>query len=208
MESEEEWLKINPLAKPCWIVKGFIASLILPLIFLWAIFIQIGFIVIFYYIAIIFILNIIIVIWALLFYDRYLYRIGEKTVEIKRGILWKREVIIPYERIQHVSSTRGPIEQLFNLNIINIFTAGTASIPSGFGGSFGAFAAEGYIPGITDPKKIEKTIISRVKQSKSGSGLGDKQEKHILKRDLPQSRDDEILNELKMIRRLLEKNQK
>ena len=212
MESKEQWLQLHPLVKPCWIVKGFFASLILPLIFsapMIISFILDGYIIIlFYFIIILFIINIIIISWAFLFYERYAYRIGEKTINIKRGILWKKDVTIPYERIQHVSTTRGPIEQLFKLHIMNIFTAGTASMGAGFGGSSGIFAAEGYLPGIKDPEGLKKTIMNRVKESKSGSGLEGKTEKEKIKRKSSESMDSEILEELKMIRKILQKNQK
>jgi hypothetical protein len=160
----------------------------------------------FYYLIVVFIINFIIITWATMFYHRYRYRITQKTVDIKRGILWKKDVTIPYERIQHVSSTRGPIEQLLGLHIINIFTAGTGSITGGFGGSFGMFAAEGYIPGIIHPEKLKKTIMDKVKESKSGSGLGDKIDKTVDKTGKSQTMDSEVLNELKKIRKILEKN--
>jgi len=212
MEKEEHWVKLNPLVKPCWIIKGFFASLILPLIFMATMLVTLidhGLvIVILYYIIIIFIINLVIIAWAFMFYDRYQYRIGEKTVDIKRGILWKKDVIIPYERIQHVSTTRGPIEQLFKLHIVNIFTAGTASVSAGFGGSAGMFAAEGYMPGITDPEALRKTIMDRVKESKSGSGLGEKSDKKIEKIHRSRSVDSEILNELIKIRKIMEKDHK
>jgi hypothetical protein len=140
-----------------------------------------------------------------MFYERYRYKIGDKTLDIKRGILWKRDVTIPYERIQHVSSTRGPIEQLFKLHIVNIFTAGTASFGAGFGGSAGMFAAEGYIPGITDPEGLKKTIMDRVKMSKSGSGLGDTVDIKEKPQRMTKTKDSEILDELRKIRKLLEK---
>ena len=205
------WLLLDPKVKTCWIIKGFFASLFLPLLFLSAIIIPLikyGLTLLLFYIVIIIIINIIIIAWVVMFYDRYTYRIGAKTVNIKRGILWKRDVIIPYERIQHVSSTRGPIEQLFGLHIINIFTAGTASVTSGLGGASGMFSAEGYIPGITDPEGLRKTIMNKVKRSKSGSGLGEEADEREEKIGRARPLDSEIVSELKKIRKLLEKDRK
>lgn len=211
MPISDQWLRLNPSVRACWVIKGFFASLIMPLILgsvFFIEFIDFGMILLLFYLIFILIINVIVILWAVMFYNRYTYQIGEKSINIKRGILWKKDVTIPYERIQHVSTTRGPIEQLLGLHIINIFTAGTASVGAGFGGSAGMFAAEGYIPGITNPEEMKTFIMDRVKESKSGSGLGDKIEKSEKKSMRTKTMDTEILDELKKIRMILEKSSK
>jgi membrane protein YdbS with pleckstrin-like domain len=208
MAPDERWLRLHPLAKPCWIIKGFFASLIIPLFIFFGLILEFGYSFIFFYFIVLVIINIIIISWALLFYDRYRYQFGKKTLNINRGILWKKDATIPYERIQHVSITRGPVEQLLGLYIINVFTAGTASVGGGFGsfGSAGMFAAEGYIPGVINPEEIRKKIMKRVKDSKSGAGLGDVEVKPSSeKHRITKSEESEIVSELKKIRKILER---
>jgi len=43
------------------------------------------------------------------------------------GVLWRRTVILPLARIQHVETASGPIERLFGLMRLQCFSAGGAS---------------------------------------------------------------------------------
>lgn len=217
-----EWLKLHPNAKIALVVKPII-GVIFFMIFLMLPGIgmvlsgDIPLILLLLFLAVILtILFSIIIIWAIMFYNRYQFRIGEDSVYINRGILWKRDVVIPYERIQHTSVTRGPIDILLGLYILNIFTAGTGSVGARFGGAASAFAAEGSIPGLADPKPFQEAIMSKV-HSLRGDGLGG-----IL--PSPQAptpaissqpaastssdKQDEMLIELRRIREILEKRDK
>ncbi|UCG69190.1 MAG: PH domain-containing protein [Thermoplasmata archaeon] len=174
---EEKWLQLHPNAKIALIIKPiigvsfFIIFLVLPwlaMILSGDVPLDIFFLVL---VLIIILLVSIIITWAIMFYNRYLFRIGGDAVYINRGILWKRNVVIPYERIQHTSMTRGPIDMLLGLHILNIFTAGTGSVGARFGGAASAFAAEGSIPGLSDPKPFQEAIMSKVHRLR-GNGLG------------------------------------
>ena len=210
MSSIENWSKLDPSMKKCWIIKGLFSAFVAPLFFLLPAFFTLDIFAIFIYFAAVIAIMTLITIWSVMFYNRYRFKIDNESVEIKSGILWKKDVTIPYERIQHVSSTRGPVEQLFDLHIINIFTAGTGSIGGGYGsfGSMGMFAAEGYIPGIKEPEKVKKFIMGQVKRSRSESGLGEstvRTEKPIHETGTP---NNDILDELRKIRRIMENQQK
>ena len=144
--------------------------------------------------------------WAVLFYNRYAYMVDDGSVYINRGILWKRNVVIPFERVQHTTVTRGPLEILLGLASLSIFTAGTASVGGGFGPGLNMMAAEGSVPGLSDPEPLKGYIMSRVKEIRSGSGLGDQA------RPRPPSKgtvgtDEAMLHELRAIRRLMEEKQ-
>jgi hypothetical protein len=158
---------------------------------------------------------IIVVIWGVMFYNRYLFMIGEDAVYINRGILWKRNVVIPYERIQHTSVTRGPVDILLGLHILNLFTAGTGSVGARFGGGASAFAAEGSIPGLADPGPFQDAIMRRVRLMR-GNGLGIVLPQRTTKAasatplsiDMTEkSTQHEMLSELRRIREILEKQQ-
>lgn len=227
---ENRWLKLHPKAKIALIIKPMIG--ITMLIFFLTIS-MIGLIIsgdisviafLFILIVLIVILVFIVIAWAIMFYNRYMFRIGQDAVYINRGILWKRNVMIPYERIQHTSVTRGPIDLILGLHILNIFTAGTGSVGARFGGTASAFAAEGSIPGLADPKPFQEAIMSRVRALR-GDGLGvvqpsaGKTPSAIYPQPaaspttsmvMPQPEvQGEMLSELKKIREILEKqNQK
>lgn len=42
----------------------------------------------------------------------------------RAGVLWRRTVILPFARIQHVETASGPVERLFGLMRVKCFTAG------------------------------------------------------------------------------------
>lgn len=174
---EEQWLKLHPNAKIALIIKPmigvfiFIMLLMLPTLGM-AIGGNIPMISFLVLLALIIVaIFSIIIVWAIMFYNRYMFRIGGDAVYINRGILWKRNVVIPYERIQHTSTTRGPIDILLGLHILNLFTAGTGSVGARFGGTASAFAAEGSIPGLADPKPFQDAIMAKVRALR-GDGFG------------------------------------
>jgi membrane protein YdbS with pleckstrin-like domain len=213
---QDKWLKLHPNAKIALIVKpaiGIIIFFVFISLSLIGMIISGGLplipttIVIIIAIVVIFL---IIIIWAIMFYNRYMFRIAEDAVYINRGILWKRNVVIPYERIQHTSVTRGPVDMLLGLHILNLFTAGTGSVGARFGGAASAFAAEGSIPGLGDPKPFQDAIMSKVHAQK-GDGLGastSRASKSIVSEKvvpMESSTQDEMLQELRKIREILEK---
>ena len=66
--------------------------------------------------------------WAKLTYKYWLYDITEDTFKMEHGVIWKRYVSIPYERIQNVDIHRGVVARILGLSDLRIQTAG-------FGGS-------------------------------------------------------------------------
>jgi membrane protein YdbS with pleckstrin-like domain len=215
----EKWLKLHPNAKIALTIKPMIGVVIFSMFFIgpWIIMMLTGeiptslFLIVFVIILAVIFLTIIV--WANMFYNRYKFCIGDDAVLINRGILWKRNVVIPYQRIQHTSVTRGPIDILLGLHILNLFTAGTGSVGARFGGAASAFAAEGSIPGLADPKPFQESIMSKVRTLR-GDGLGvvpsakpvtapaaGAQSSVTVKSDTQ----EEVLLELRKIRQILEK---
>jgi membrane protein YdbS with pleckstrin-like domain len=208
---------LHPKAKVALVIKAMIGMIFLmvfliPSFFFMILEMDVSLTLFFLIIVIIIcILFLIVITWAHMFYNRYRFRIGGDAVHINRGILWKRNVVIPYERIQHTSTTRGPVDLLIGLHILNIFTAGTGSVGARFGGGASAFAAEGSIPGLADPKPFQEAIMAKVRLMR-GNGLGTSgiglkatvSETVTVKNDTQ----DEMLAELKRIREILEKEEK
>ena len=53
--------------------------------------------------------------------------VREHDILYKRGLIWRTVTIIPFNRIQHIESHRGPIERKLGLATLKIYTAGGAS---------------------------------------------------------------------------------
>src|SRR3989344_2595268 len=79
-------------------------------------------------------------IWARLFYNSYFFELTEDAIKIEKGVIWKKYVSIPYERIQNVDIYRGLFARLLGLSDLQVQTAG-ASGYSRYG------FAEGRLPG-------------------------------------------------------------
>ncbi|MDD1771773.1 MAG: PH domain-containing protein [Methanomassiliicoccales archaeon] len=63
------------------------------------------------------------------FYARYRYNVGEDRIDVLRGVLVIKHMVVPVERIHQVEVTRGPIKNMFGLADVTITTAGgTATI--------------------------------------------------------------------------------
>ena len=55
------------------------------------------------------------------------YSLRERDILHRKGVLIQMETIVPFNRVQHVSIKRGPLEKYFGLASLNIFTAGGQS---------------------------------------------------------------------------------
>ncbi|MCZ6641984.1 MAG: PH domain-containing protein [Gammaproteobacteria bacterium] len=54
------------------------------------------------------------------------YSIRAHDLVLKSGLFWRKEVIQPIRRIQHVELKRGPLEKRMGLASISLFSAGTS----------------------------------------------------------------------------------
>lgn len=62
-------------------------------------------------------------------YDRYKYLITDDRIEVKKGLFLITTSIIQIKRIQKIELSNGPIDRMFNLSNVDIFTAaGTVDI--------------------------------------------------------------------------------
>ncbi|MCB9766482.1 MAG: PH domain-containing protein [Alphaproteobacteria bacterium] len=77
--------------------------------------------------------------WPALEYEHLRYGIREHDLLVQRGVLFRRRTSIPHNRIQHVDTRQGPLERLFGLSQVAVYTASGMS-------------AEGSIPGLTEEK--------------------------------------------------------
>lgn len=60
------------------------------------------------------------------FYKRG-YALREKDIIYRQGVLTQTLTTIPFNRVQHCEITQGPIERLYGLKSLEIFTAGGSS---------------------------------------------------------------------------------
>lgn len=113
------------------------------------------------------ILIIISYIWARLSYRFWRYQLTEDAYKSERGIIFKRYVSIPYERIQNVDIYRGILDRLLGLSDLQIQTAGYGAAG---GHGLRGFGSEGRLPGLSKEKaeEMREELIRRAKGGKSG----------------------------------------
>lgn len=58
-------------------------------------------------------------------HQRYLYRVDERGLEIRHGVWWRRQRLIPHSRLQHTDVSQGPLERTLGLAKLVVHTAGT-----------------------------------------------------------------------------------
>lgn len=63
--------------------------------------------------------------FALARYRSWRYRVRADSLLLDRGVLTRVRTVVPYVRIQHVDSRRGPVERALGLASVVVYTAGS-----------------------------------------------------------------------------------
>ena len=106
-------------------------------------------------------------IWAKLTYHFYRYELTDAGFRKELGVIYKKYVTIPYDRIQNVDIYRGILARILGLSDLNIQTAG-ASVTMGRYGAMG-IGAEGRLPALSREiaEQLRDELIQRARQSKN-----------------------------------------
>lgn len=104
-------------------------------------------------------------VWARLSYHFYRYELTNLGFRRESGVIYKKYVTIPYEKIQNVDIYRGIIARFLGLSDLHIQTAGTSSI--GRYGKYGAFS-EGNLPGLQrdEAERLRDELVRRAQSKK------------------------------------------
>jgi hypothetical protein len=62
---------------------------------------------------------------ALLRYRVWRYEVRDDALYLERGVFTRVRTVVPFVRIQHVDSSRGPLERLIGLASTVVYTAGS-----------------------------------------------------------------------------------
>ena len=88
--------------------------------------------------------------WPAFEYDAFRYAVREHDLVVQSGVIFRRWSSIPHNRIQHVDTRQGPIERIFGLSRLLVFTAAGMS-------------ADGSIPGLAtvDAERLRDQLSRR-----------------------------------------------
>jgi hypothetical protein len=53
------------------------------------------------------------------------YTMGEDRLRVVKGVIFHRDTLVPFGRVQHIDVERGPIERYYGLATLRLHTAGT-----------------------------------------------------------------------------------
>jgi hypothetical protein len=62
---------------------------------------------------------------AVLRYRSWQYEVRDDAIYLERGVLTRVRTVVPFVRIQHVDSSRGPVERAIGLGRVVVYTAGS-----------------------------------------------------------------------------------
>jgi len=104
-------------------------------------------------------------------YDTTWYVLSDRSMRLRRGVVFIRETTITFENIQNVTVRQGPLQRLFGVADVVVETAGGGGGHPGKGGP-SLSAHTGVFEGVDDAPAIRDLILERVRKAR-GAGLGD-----------------------------------
>jgi membrane protein YdbS with pleckstrin-like domain len=129
-------------------------------------------------------------IWTKLYYESMWYELHHDEMRWKRGVIFRRTGIVPYNRITNIDIRQGPVMRRLAISTISIQTAGYS----------GQAQAEIRIEAIVHAEELRELIRSMVRATGGGDGTGTGSMGMGAK-----PAELRILDELKAIRELLER---
>jgi membrane protein YdbS with pleckstrin-like domain len=85
---------------------------------------------------------------------RFRYALREQDLYVEQGVIVRQCTSVPYARIQHVDASQGPVERLFGLEEVTVYSAAGRS-------------ADGSIPGLEEEaaQALREALVARASAS-------------------------------------------
>ena len=64
--------------------------------------------------------------WPKIEHAKIRYRIDPLGIEIHQGVLWRSQICVPIGRVQHADVGQGPLQRVFGVSTLTLYTAGTS----------------------------------------------------------------------------------
>jgi len=132
-------------------------------------------------------------IWARLYYDSMWYELHDDEMRWKRGVIFRRTGIVPYNRVTNIDIKQGPVMRPLGISTVSIQTAGYS----------GKGVPEISIEGIVHAEELRELIRTMVRVCSGGDGTGSGGP--VTPQTMKPADLQQVLEELKAVRALLEK---
>jgi membrane protein YdbS with pleckstrin-like domain len=134
--------------------------------------------------------------WISMYYESINYELTEAEINVQRGVWWKHMNTVPYNRVTNIDVVQGPLSRRFGLAKIKVQTAGYSAT----GG--GASSAEAQLTGIRNYNEIRELILSKAR------GVRPVAVEAAAETSTYEGATRQMLDELKRIRKILEKQER
>lgn len=91
--------------------------------------------------------------WIPTFADSAAYRLGDEEVAYRRGVWFRKESTVPYDRVTNVGSGQGPLQRRFGVGSVDVHTAGQGAQNT----------AELQVNALADYEDVRDQILERVR---------------------------------------------
>jgi len=93
------------------------------------------------------------ILWVNAAFKKKKYMLRQKDLIYTKGLLWSKRTTIPFNRIQHAEVKQGPLERMFKLHNLKVFTAGGSS-------------SDLSIPGLTEDNasRMKEYILNKIEE--------------------------------------------
>jgi len=107
-------------------------------------------------------------------YEMRWYKVTDRSLRIREGVMFVREMTMTFANIQNISVSQGPLQRLFGIADLRVETAGGGGAPAPQGdGQNALFSMHiGFFRGVDNVDKIKTLMIERLKKYRD-AGLGD-----------------------------------
>lgn len=95
-------------------------------------------------------------------HSRTSYRVDEDGLQIRSGVLWRSHTFVPRSRIQHTDVAQGPMQRMFDLGTLVVFTAGSKHSQTRLRGIL-----------LRDARRLRDELTQRGASGDDGSGSDD-----------------------------------
>ncbi len=112
-------------------------------------------------------------------YEMRWYKVTDRSLRIREGVVFVREMTMTFANIQNISISQGPVQRFFKIADLKVETAG------GGGGHAGAQQNQehafnmhvGFFRGVDNAEAIRDLMMDRLKRLRD-AGLGDADDSH------------------------------
>jgi len=123
-EYTTERRKLSPRVQVQWAVRALFGAFVLGLI-VSAVVVRLGVDPLLGGVPVVAFLLTLAMVWVVLYYRRWVYQVRTDALYLERGVVTHVRTLVPYVRIQHVDTSRGPFERALGLSTLVVYTAGS-----------------------------------------------------------------------------------